>query len=407
MSSSEGRQRAKPKAFGLLLSIGCLYLSFGVSFGMLQAGLPPILRAQGIEIGALGWLAAILLPFGLTFLWAPLLDRFGSGLRAPKICWIVAMQTVTAILLTALGHADPTSMRAVFSLSLAIAFAAATMDIALDALTSQAVDPADRPIAGGIKVASLATGSIFGGGLFVAYFQHVGWMTIFGIMAVLTMLSTIPILSQTHRDTAKNGNSQDAVKASLAKAFRGTERRRHLITLAVITVPVVLLFGLNRVMLVDIGLSLEQIGTIVGTASPIGSLLATGLSVVLVRRYGAIRSIIVFTVFCLLAVAMIITGMALRDQTALVVIGAIAATAGSSGIYVATCSMILGWANSDQPATDYAALYGISRFFGLILLMLMAQAVSFIGWIAFFAIACVALVLGVTAANRMMSKTDA
>lgn len=317
------------------------------------------------------------------------------------------MQTVTAILLTALGHADPTSMRAVFSLSLAIAFAAATMDIALDALTSQAVDPADRPIAGGIKVASLATGSIFGGGLFVAYFQHVGWMTIFGIMAVLTMLSTIPILSQTHRDTAKNGNSQDAVKASLAKAFRGPERRRHLITLAVITVPVVLLFGLNRVMLVDIGLSLEQIGTIVGTASPIGSLLATGLSVVLVRRYGAIRSIGVFTVFCLLAVAMIITGMALRDQTALVVIGAIAATAGSSGIYVATCSMILGWANSDQPATDYAALYGISRFFGLILLMLMAQAVSFIGWIAFFAIACVALVLGVTAANRMMSKTDA
>ncbi len=403
MSSSDpaiARPAECPLPF--LTGIACLYTSFGITFGMLQAGLPPILRAQGVDIGSLGWLTAILLPFGLTFLWASWLDRIEFGRSAPRIIWIVVTQMLTIIFLVSLAYAGSNSLAVVFGLSLAIAFCAATMDIALDALTSRAVEPAYRPIAGGIKVGSLAIGSIFGGGLFVVYFQQVGWTAVFLTLACVTFLATLPILGQAGRDMHVPVAARGKARASLVRVLREPAHRRNLAVLASISLPVVLLFGLNRVMLIDIGLSLEEIGAIVGTVSPIASLLATGLSVVLMRHYGATTSIIASAGICILAAGSILAGLNIDGQTALVIGGVIGATAGSSGIYVATCSLILGWANSDQPATDYAALYGISRLLSLIALMVMAQAVHMIGWSGFYMVASVALVAGIAIAIRVM-----
>lgn len=398
MSNSESAStRISQRPFGLLASIGCLYISFGITFGMMQSGLSPILRSQGMDIGSLGWLTAILLPFGLTFLWASWLDRIQFHLKAPRIVWIVAMQALTTVLLVGLGYAGTRSMPVLFGFALAIAFAAATMDIALDALTSRTVSLAHRPTAAGIKVGSLALGSMLGGGLFVVYFQQAGWMTIFLAMAMLTALATVPILGQIHRDIGVEPSQTQMSAPSLFRTVREAAHRRHLAVMALITIPVVLLFGLNRIMQIDIGLTLEQVGAIVGTVSPIASLLATGLAIVLLRRGGARITMAAFAGICLVAVGLLVSG-----DTGMRVAGAIGATAASSGIYVATSSLILCWANSNQPATDYAALYGLSRFLALIVLMLAAQAVPYVGWDAFFTFAGFALLVGVSIATRLI-----
>lgn len=399
MSNSEGASTGiSQRPLGLLASIGCLYISFGVTFGMMQGGLPPILRSQGMDIGSLGWLTAILLPFGLTFLWASWLDRVQVHRAAPRIVWIVAMQALTTVLLVGLGYAGSRSMPVLFGFTLAIAFAAATMDIALDALTSRTVSPEHRPIAAGIKVGSLALGSILGGGLFVVYFQQAGWMTIFLTMAILTALATVPILGQTNRDNDIKPTQSVNSAPSLFRTVREPAHRQHLAVMALITIPVVLLFGLNRIMLVDIGLTLEQVGSIVGTISPLACLLATGLAILFLRRGGARITMAAFAGICIVAVGLLVSG-----NTGMRVAGAIGATAASSGIYVATSSLILGWANSDQPATDYATLYGLSRFLALIVLMLAAQAVPYVGWDAFFTFAGFALLVGVSIATRLIS----
>ena len=390
------RQTEVPQGhcFVFLMTVGLLYVSFGTIFGILQGGLQPILRAQGVDVGSLGLLAALLLPFGLTFLWAPLVDRIMINKQSPRVAWIIVTQAAVVGLLVAVAFLGNASLPVVFGLALAIAFVAATMDVALDALASKSVAPGERVYAGGIKVGSLALGSIVGGGLFVALFHRLGWTNIFLSVAVLTIVATLPILTQAWRDSPAN-DGETARAPSVLAMLRNREHRRRLIALATTSAPIVMLFGLNRVMLVDAGLDLQQIGLIAGTLSPIGSLLATGLAVTLMRRVSPQANLSAFVVICLAAAVLVIAGFHLEKRPDLAIAGAIAATAASSGFYVVICAVVLGWANTSQPATDYAALYGISRLCALVVLMIVSQAIPAIGWAGFYTLASVLLLAAV------------
>ncbi|WP_411037659.1 MFS transporter [Shinella sp. BYT-45] len=394
----EGTEPAE-RRLGFLLVIGLLYISFGAIFGILQGGLQPILRAQGVTVGSLGLLGALLLPFGLTFLWAPLVDRVTIHPRAPRIAWIIVTQTIVVGLLVIVAFVGGTTLPLVFALALAIAFAAATMDIALDALASKTVQPSDRVTAGGIKVGSLALGSIIGGGLFVALFHRLGWTNIFLSVAILTTVTTLPILTQVRRDAPSRSN-EGGKNPSILDLLRKPDQRKRLFLLATISVPIVMLFGLNRVMLVDAGLDLQQIGIIAGTLSPIGSLAATALAMLVMRRLGPKASLAAFVVVCIVAAGLVIAGFRLDGRSDLAMAGAIAATAASSGFYVVICAVVLGWANTAQPATDYAALYGISRLCALVVLMAAAQVVPLVGWPAFYLVTALLLVAAVVPLAR-------
>ncbi len=76
----------------ITIRLSALYLGFGMTMGAIQSGLPTVLRAQGVSIGAAGWLYALYLPFGVAFLWSPLIDRWRPPVLTPRIGWIVPMQ---------------------------------------------------------------------------------------------------------------------------------------------------------------------------------------------------------------------------------------------------------------------------------------------------------------------------
>ena len=131
----------------LLVALNALYLGFGTMGGLLQGGLPAVLRAQGLGLGAASAAYAFYLPFGLAFLWAPLVDRRRMPWATPRIGWIIAMQCVAAALLLVASFGQALPLVVMVALMLAVAAALATMDIALDALAVGLVPPALRPAA--------------------------------------------------------------------------------------------------------------------------------------------------------------------------------------------------------------------------------------------------------------------
>lgn len=391
------------KLFG---STSLLYISFGIIYGVMQGGLPPVLRARGVDLIAIGWSFIILVPFGLTFLWAPLIDRFRPIRSLPKIGWIVPMQAViiAVLLIVAAGETFPPVV--LMGLGLVIAFAAATMDVALDAFATSNVPPRHRATAGGLKVASLAIGSMVGGGLFVALAGKLGWATTFQFCAGVSVLTTLPILLNRRWDCPTEGAYSPP--PDLLAIVRNPEMRGKMMRLTLASCVMVTLFFFNRIMLVDLGVPIPTIGWLVGAGAPLCGLVAALAAVPILRKAGASNGILIFVAICLVACAAMGVG-AWRGEPSLAITGAIIVAAGTNGFFAIVCAATLGWAQGNQPATDYAVLYGVSRLVATLVAIGVARLAAVIGWPLFYvAAACglVAMSLIVRSAFADMSSAE-
>lgn len=376
------------KHWPLLAATSTLYAAFGMIFGVMQGGLPPLMRARGVDLAGVGWSFIMLVPFGLTFLWAPLIDRIRLNQTTPRIAWIATMQAVVVALLLIVAQGEHLAPRLLLGLGLGIAFAAATMDMALDALATIAIPPEARTTAGGLKVAALALGALAGGGLFVAGAGALGWATTFTLCAAASALALLPLFCNLgwERDAAASAPTP----APRPLLQRDTARRMLLLTMA--TCCVVPLVFLNRIMLVDLGVPLARIGWIVGTAAPVFGLAASLTAIPLLRKLGARQGMLGFAGLAVLAALTLLTGAAYH-HVPLAILGAILISGGASGFYVIVCALTLGWAQGSRPATDYAMLYGVSRLAATLLMIALTRLIAIIGWPSFYAGATVALVI--------------
>lgn len=373
------------------LRLSALYIGFGLTMGAIQGGLPTVLRAQGASIGSAGWLYALYLPFGVAFLWSPLIDRWRPPVLTPRIGWIVPMQVLAALVVAAVAFLEGAPIALLFALGLLVACAMATMDIALDALAVELVAPAWRPGAAAGKLAALSLGAMLGSGAFVALFQSLGWRNILlasaGLLAVLP-LAVLP-LAAAERGLPRR-EADRAGGASLLAILRDPVQRRRLVLLTVACCVIFPLAGLNRLMLLDIKVPPATIGWVVGTLTPLCMLAVAATSAPLMKRLGHGGAMALHGGLGLAALAAMGFGYGL-GLVPLAIGGAIAIAAAVSGIYVVITAGILRWARGAQPATDYAAFYGVGRFASTVVTIAAAQFIGSLGWLPFYAIGVVAL----------------
>lgn len=386
----EGLNTASTPVWGLLASTAALYASFGLIYGLMQGGLPPLMRARGIDLAAIGWAFLMLVPFGLTFLWAPIVDAFSPIRSVPRIGWIVLMQGLTITVLMIVANGESFTPIALLGLGVIVAFAAATMDLALDALCAACVPAAHRTTAGGLKVASLALGGILGGGVFVATAGQLGWSATFHICALVSALATVPIIF--HRTWDRPAQQHAKERSRLLSIIRRPEMRHRIRLLTFATCSMVALAFFNRVMLVDLGVPIERIGWIVGTGAPLCGLIASLLTIPILRNFGSGFGVVLFATICVGSAGAMTAGI-VNMNSAPALVGAIAMNAGTSGFFVILSATTLGWAKGTQPATDYAVLYGASRLVATVALIIIANVVQRIGWPAFYSIAGLALII--------------
>jgi MFS family permease len=149
-----------------------LYFSEGAPIGYIWWALPTRLAAAGMDASAItAFVAPLVLPWSLKFLWAPLVDSLQGerwGLRA----WIIAAQTAMGLtLLPAFWLSVDHDYRLLAYVYLAHAVMAATQDVAVDALCVRSTPRGELAgINGWMQVGYLTSRAIFGGG--VLYFEQ-------------------------------------------------------------------------------------------------------------------------------------------------------------------------------------------------------------------------------------------
>ncbi|WP_157659118.1 hypothetical protein [Thauera butanivorans] len=379
------------RALLMMLAMGALYAGFGVMMGLLQGGLPPVLRARGMPLDQLALTYVLFLPLGLSFAWAPLVDRIRLPWLSPRIGWIVAAQAVAVAGVVAVALLEDAPLTLLFGLGLGVAVAMATMDLALDALAVEMTGESLKPVAAALKLAALALGSMLGGGVFVGLLGSLGWLATFLSVAAFLSLSLAPVLCLTHADSAAHQRKAAGVGRMFGILCQ-PQLRWRVAMLAVAGSVIFPLSAHNRVMLVDLGVPLERIAWLVGTLQPLALLVASLVVAPMVRTVGH-RSALTL----LAAAALLCVGLLLAAWHYGIPALAIACTVGMAGIVgalmVVYATLMLCWAEGDQAATSYAVMFCGTRLAGMVATVGAGKLVAVVGWQAFYGLGAAALLL--------------
>jgi PAT family beta-lactamase induction signal transducer AmpG len=158
-------------------AVSLLSFSSGLPLGLVWIAIPDWMRSTGMDIRLVGLISLTQAPWTFKVLWAPLLDRYVPPWLGRRRGWAAITQIALFVLLLALaglGH-HPDTPWVLMALTLAIAFASASQDIAIDAYAVEILRPEEQGVAVGARVAIYRAAMYVAGGLAITLAARWSW----------------------------------------------------------------------------------------------------------------------------------------------------------------------------------------------------------------------------------------
>ena len=171
----------------------CVFTGFnsGLPLFVLLQMLPVWLTDKHLSIELIGAVTGVMLPYGLKFLWAPLLDRYFPSFLGRRRSWMLLSQVALLILLYIISLFDPlTQLSTVANIALLIAFFSATQDIVLDAYRREILSDHELGLGNTIHINAYRIAGLIPGGLSLYLAAIYPWETVF-LWTALCMLAGI------------------------------------------------------------------------------------------------------------------------------------------------------------------------------------------------------------------------
>lgn len=297
-----------------------LYLSEGAPIGFIWWALPTLLRAAGVEVPHITALTALLvLPWVFKFLWAPLVDAWRTprwGFRQ----WIIGSQFVMGLTLLPLIWLDPVAHFRWWGLLLLLhAFAAATQDVAIDALAINVVPEHQRGLLNGCMQAGMLLGrSLFGGGaLLVVSLFGLPWVIVALTGCIWVTTALVYLLEEPAPEPEKAARAGDFFRR-LQRALRGRATWLGLAFALVAAAGFEATGQLAGPFLLDRGLSERDIGLFFGVAVVGATLIGGLIGGLLSDRWGRLRAVALFLAgFVVMIIGLATTDLAVQPPSAM------------------------------------------------------------------------------------------
>lgn len=273
-----------------------LYFSEGAPIGYVWWAMPTRLRQAGMPVEEVGALIALLtLPWALKFLWAPAIDRL-RGPRWGYRAWITAAQLAMGAAILPLGLIDSVALTHWAALLLlAHAVAAATQDVAIDALAIATIPEAERARTTGWMQAGMLVGRALFGGLALSLEAVVGAEIIIFALVGCIWVTLLMLWLTPSRALGMHPPSATASEPLSAALRRLATRRSTWLGLGVALTAGAgfeAVGGLIGPMLIDRGATQEAIGAFF--ALPVVALMVLGglAGGVAADRFGHLRLVV-------------------------------------------------------------------------------------------------------------------
>jgi len=157
------------------------------------------LARVGVDKTAIGLFALVGLPYGLKFVWAPVLDH----LRAPLLgrifgrrrSWALLTQAALILAILALGASDPLSAPWITAAAaLVVAFFSASQDIVIDAYRIEILEEFEQGAGAAATQTGYRIGALVAGAGAIALSDFIGWFAVFAILAGFVLIGTAAVL---------------------------------------------------------------------------------------------------------------------------------------------------------------------------------------------------------------------
>lgn len=328
--------------------IGALYSSQNLSLGFFTYAFLTIAQARGVPLAAIGAAAGIATLLTLKFLWAPVVDRFGSGKLGHYRGWLIATQSLLGLGLGSLALFDPAGdfplLMGIFAILFVIA---ATQDIAADATATRLLRPEERGFGNGLQSAGASVAQVVGGG-------GGGWQVAALSLALFSVLP-LPLILAWREDASTAAQPTPHVTLSSALAFFSHRAVRLwcFVTIPAYTVGFTIAYNLVRPLLVDAGWGEARIGLYVvigGSGVGIAAGLVAGTLMSCLGRRSALIRLGVLQVVATIAAAPMALGV---TQPWLVLIVVAVANAAFSAAFTVVYTISMDLTRPQSAGTDF------------------------------------------------------
>lgn len=385
------------------IALICLYLVQGLPHGFFGQAMPVLMREQGLDLTMIGLLSLLALPWALKFIWAPWLDKFSLYKHEYRRSWIFAMNYSAAAILLVIAL-QPVEFWVqqnillfaglLFCLNLVIS----TQDIATDALAVENLASHERGIGNGVQVAGYRIGMVLAGGVLVAFFGWFGWQGALLLLALAMVAGTLPLW----RFQPKPHVVDDQPLWPLwLDFFRAPGAGLWLLMIFLFKFGDAFGTQMIRPMLVDQGITLEQMGVILGSVGFAAGLLGALAGGWMVSRIGRQTALLGFLLIEALA---LLSYLGLNGQELVRIYVAVTLEHIAGGMATAALfTVMMDRCREHCAAADYALQSCVVVISGMIAGMLSgfsAQALGYDGHFIVAAVLCMVALLVVWQAIR-------
>lgn len=275
-----------------LLGIAGIYISQTIITALTTQALPSLLRSEGASLTVAGLTALLWAPWGIRFLWAPWMERMRLPPRRLERRsrtlllagqWVMAaILVMMGLLASATGHVSLGSF-AVWLLAglLLAAVVSASTDVVCDGFTVEQLAGQRRGWGNVVQVGGSYVGAMLGAGGFLLVAGKAGWPTALAAAGLTIVLLGLPmlLLREPPRDQALAGDH----RPGLLYALRRPQVQTGLLLMLLSSVGMRLTLGMFGPLILDRGMSLEQVGWLFSSLHIGAGLTGAVLGGVLVR----------------------------------------------------------------------------------------------------------------------------
>jgi PAT family beta-lactamase induction signal transducer AmpG len=398
--------------------IGMLFLGFsaGLPLLLVLGTLSFWLSEAGIERATIGHLSWVGLAYGFKFLWSPLVDRLNlpvlSRTLGRRRAWLLLSQVCIALGLLGMANTDPvTHLAHTVFFALAVAFASATQDIALDAYRIEAVETKKQgamaaSYQAGYRIAMITAGA---GALWIAAsadpseatYDFRPWQVAYTAMAALMlvgMLTTLIIREPSPPPSLPRqagagqgwGKSLQWLATTFIQPFTEFFQRYKwqalliLSLIAVYRISDVVMGVMSNPFYQEMGFTKDEVATVSKVYGVIMTIAGAALGGLLTVRIGVMRTLMLGAVLSA-ATNLLFVWLAARGHDVGALVFTVSADNLSAGIASsAFVAYLSGLVNQAYSATQYALFTSVMLLLPKFIAGFSGEFVDAHGWASFF-----------------------